>query len=427
MSDPQSTHGYGSNGDLASAEHVLDVLVVGGGPAGMATGYALGKAGLDYLILEKGDRVAASWHGFWDSLKLNSPRFMSSLPGTRIDRRAGRWPTRDAMIAYFERYAAKHSLAVAFGERATRIDRAGDLWRVETESGERRARAVVVATGINAKRHMPPWPGRDEFTGTLMHAMDYRTPGPFAGKRVLIVGPGSTGKDIAVDLLSAGPAQVWLSIRTPPLMFPEAILGVPVDLGTQFAKRLPRWTHGVADVQSKILSRLSMGDLRRYGIGRPPEGVMKAMRTRGHGATIERGFVPAVKAGRIEVLPAVEGFSGDEVLLAGGERVKADVVIVATGQLPGLEEMVGHLDVLAADGRPRVHAEECAPHAPNLHFVGYRLPPGQLPDLRRDAPAVARAIARAFERRRPGAPPAPAGSGDPAARDRGESAGGVTA
>jgi putative flavoprotein involved in K+ transport len=406
---PERIDGNGSNGHVAVAAQrapVLDALVVGGGPAGMATGYALGREGLDYRILEKGDRVAASWRGFWKTLRLNSPRFISSLPGMRIERSAGRWPTRDAMIAYFERYAAKHGLALEFGRRVTRIDRADGLWRVETDDGPRLARAVVVATGLNARPYTPSWPGREGFTGALVHAMDYRDPRPFAGKRVLVVGPGSTGKDIAVDLLTAGPAQVWLSVRTPPLMFPDAILGVPVDLGTQFAKRLPRWTYRVVDVYSLVLSRLSMGDLRRYGLDRPPEGVMTAMSTRGHGATIERGFVEAVKEGRIGVVPAVERFDGNEVILSRGRRVEPDVVIVATGQLPGLDQMVGHLDVLADDGRPRVHGGESPPNAPNLYFVGYRLPPGQLPDLRRDAPSVARAISDALDRRGPGALPA---------------------
>jgi cation diffusion facilitator CzcD-associated flavoprotein CzcO len=308
------------------------------------------------------------------------------------------------MIAYFERYASRFSLPVEFGQQVVRIDRADGLWRVETAREQLLARAVVMATGLNARPYTPPWPGKDEFTGTLLHAMDYRNPSPFAGKRVLVVGSGSTGKDIAVDLLSAKAAQVWLSIRTPPLMYPATVLGIPVDLGTQMAKRFPSWTHRFVDAYSLVMSRFSMGDLSRYGIGRPPEGVMTAMETRGHGATIERGFVAAVKAEQIDVVPAVERFSGGDVVLSGGGRVAADVVIAATGQRTGLEESVGHLDVLAADGRPRVHGRRCAPSAPEMYFVGYRLPPGQLPDLRLDAPAVARQIKKALS----GGAPAPA-------------------
>jgi len=384
---------------------VVDALVIGGGPAGMSAGYALGKAGVRYRILEKGDRVASSWHGYWESLRLNSPRILSSLPGMLIHRRAGRWPSRTDMIAYFERYASKYSIPVELGQNVMRIDRADGLWSVETDRDRIQARAVVMATGLNSKAYTPPWPGIDEFTGTVVNAMDYRNPRPFAGKRVLVVGSGSTGKDIAVDLLSARAAKVWLSIRTPPLMYPPSVLGIPVDLTTQMAKRFPSWTHRLVDVYSLVVSRLSMGDLTRYGIGRPPEGVMTAMRTRGHGATIERGFVSAVKARQIDVVPAVEGFSGGDVLLAGGARVTADVVIAATGQHTGLEDLIGDLDVLAEDGRPRVHGGDCAPSAPGMHFVGYRLPPGQLPDLRLDAPAAARAIRKALDR---GAFPVPA-------------------
>jgi cation diffusion facilitator CzcD-associated flavoprotein CzcO len=383
LSDPKRTHGTVT---------VLDALVVGGGPAGMATGYALGKAGLHYRILEQGDRVAGAWHGYWDTLRLNSPRFLSSLPGMPIDRGAGRWPTRTDMIAYFDRYAAEHSLPIEFGQRVLHIDRDDGLWRVETPDGPRLARSVVVATGLNARPYTPPWPGSDDFAGLLLHASEYRNPRPFEGKRVLVVGPGSSGKDIAVDLISARAEQVWLSVRTPPLMFPTSILGIPADMATQVAKRLPRWMHPLVNGYSLLANRLSMGDLRPWGLGRPPEGLMTAMKTRGHGATIERGFVPAVKAGQIGVVPAVERFDGSDVILSDGRRLTPDVVIAATGQHTSLDEIVGHLDVLGEDGRPRLHAALCAPNAPNLYFVGYRLPPGQLPDLRPDTRRVARAI-----------------------------------
>lgn len=387
MPDLERIHSSG-----AHAGTVMDALVVGAGPAGLATGYALGKAGVSYRILERGDRVAGSWHGYWDTLRLNSPRFLSSLPGMAIDRGTGPWPARTDMIAYFERYAARHALPIEFGRHVLSIERDDGLWRVETADGPRLARAVVVATGLNARPYTPPWPGRSDFTGELTHAMAYRNPRPFEGRRVLVVGPGSTGKDIAVDLVSARAAQVWLSIRTPPLMYPPTVLGIPIDLATQVAKRMPGWTHPLVNAYSLFLNRFSMGDLSRYGIGRPPEGLMKAMETRGHGATIERGFVAAVKAGQIDVVPALERFDGADVILSDGARLTPDVVIAATGQRTSLGEIVGHLDVLGDDGRPLVDAPGCAPGAPNLYFIGYRLPPGQLPDLRVDARGLARAI-----------------------------------
>jgi hypothetical protein len=118
------------------------------------------------------------------------------------------------------------------------------------------------------------------------------------------------------------------------------------------------------------------------------------MRRRGHGATIDRGLVSALRRGAIEAVAAVERFDGADVVLADGSRVQPDAVIATTGQRPDLGPLVGHLGVIDPLGYPVVHGAAEAATAPGLHFVGFRLPAGQLPDMRLDARAVARRVAR---------------------------------
>jgi pyruvate/2-oxoglutarate dehydrogenase complex dihydrolipoamide dehydrogenase (E3) component len=366
-------------------------IVVGAGPGGLAVGAVLAQLGLPTTILERADRVGASWHSYYEGLRLNSPRRHSSLPGLQIDPGAGQWPLRHEMINYLERYARHHGLDISFGQEVLRISREGGQWRVWTSAGELHAANVVLATGKNARPVLPDWPGREGFQGELLHARDYRNAKPYQGKSVLVVGCGSSGADIALELIAIGARQVRISVRTPPLFLAPQRLGVPANDLAQLIKRSPAFLGPVFD-QVSLAAHRRHGDLSKYGLPAPAEGVVTAWRTRGHGATIERGIVAAIKAGDVEVTGAVAGFEGAGVLLADGTRIQPDAVIAATGQRPSLEPLVGDLGVLGPDGRPVVHGAECARRAPNMYFIGYRLIPGQLPDMTRDACKIARRI-----------------------------------
>jgi cation diffusion facilitator CzcD-associated flavoprotein CzcO len=366
-------------------------IVVGAGPGGLAVGAVLAQLGLPATILERGDRVAASWHTYYEGLRLNSPRRHSSLPGLPIDPGCGQWPLRNDMINYFERYARHHGLDISFGQEVRRISRTGGQWLVSTSAGDLPAAHVVLATGKNDRAVLPDWPGREEFRGELLHAREYRNAKPYRGKSVLVVGCGSSGVDIALELVAIGARQVWVSVRTPPLILPPQRLGLPADDLAQLIKRAPAFLGPVFDRASLAAHRRN-GDLSRYGLPVPAEGVVSAWRTRGHGATIDRGIVAAIKAGDVKVTAAVAGFEEADVLLADHARIRPDAVIAATGRRPALEPLVGDLGVLGPDGRPVVHGAETTRRAPGMYFIGYRLIPGQLPDMTPDACAIARRI-----------------------------------
>lgn len=364
-------------------------VVIGAGPAGLAAAWALKRAGVDPIVIERADRVCSSWRGHYRCLHLNSPRRISSLPGRRMERRLGRYVGREDFVGYVERYAEQIDPDIRFGTAVERIERSDGGWNVRTSAGTLSAPAVVVATGLNQQPRMPDWPGAASFRGELLHARDYNDPGRFAGRDVLVVGFGSSGTDIALELARSGDGRVRMSMRTPPIIYRRHLSTAVLS---QVAKHAPV-PNVVFDRLSLLLHDLLWGDLSDAGLGRPTEGMATSLAKRGHGATMDCGLVSAVRGGRIEVVPAVSGFDGDAVLLADGSRIEPEVVIAATGQRPGLEGMVGHLGVLGPPaGRPLFHGARTAPGAPQLYFLGFRLPAGQLPDLQIDARAIARRI-----------------------------------
>ncbi|MYR62313.1 NAD(P)-binding domain-containing protein, partial [Streptomyces sp. SID625] len=169
------------------------VYVIGGGPGGLAAAYALRARGVRAVALERSDRVGASWRGHYDRLRLHTTRRLSALPGLPIPRRFGRWVARDDVVRYLEKYAEHHELEIVTGVEVSRVERTpdGTGWLLRATGGrELTGTAVVVATGYNHTPRLPDWPGRTAYTGELLHASAYRSPGPYAGRDVLVVGIG---------------------------------------------------------------------------------------------------------------------------------------------------------------------------------------------------------------------------------------------
>jgi putative flavoprotein involved in K+ transport len=361
-------------------------IVVGAGPAGLAAAAELGRRRIPAAVLERGDAVGASWYARYDRLRLNSSRWFSQLPGARYARGVGAFPSRDEMVRYLDRYAHRYEIDVRLRTAVERIDRDGDGWVVRTSAGDMATRHVVVATGYLRDGHIPSWPGRDRFGGTLVHAAAYRNPAPYEGRDVLVVGPGCTGFEIAYDLAEGGAARVRLAVRTPPNLLRRSPAG-PV-----FAKVLAKAPPERGDALVNKVRLKEFGDLSAYGLPIPEEGVFSRLRRLGVApAIVDREWVEAVKDGRVEVVAGVEALDETGVRLADGARIEPDAVIAATGYRRGLEPLVGHLDVLDERGTPRVRAGE--PAAPGLRFVGYTPRPALLGTLGAEARTAAEGIA----------------------------------
>jgi putative flavoprotein involved in K+ transport len=388
---------------MSSGNGITEAAVVGGGAAGLGAAAELARRGVEVAVLEQGDAVGSSWRRRYDGLRLNTVRWMSGMPGHRIPRRAGRWPAREEFAAYLEDYARRHRLDVRFGVQVRRIERLGRGWRLDTSHGSVLARYVVVATGYDRIPRLPPWPGRERFSGELLHSSEYRNPEPFRGQEVLVAGPGNTGTEIATQLCRSG-AAVRLAVRTPVNLVPSQYAGVPATIMARLSDAGPRF---LGDFIGFRLQRRAFGDLAPYGMPRAPYGVATEIEVKGKGPVMDRGFVAELKEGRIEIVPAVERLEGPEVVLSDGSRVRPDTVIAATGYHFGLEQLVGHLGVLLPSGRPAFVHGRSHPAAPGLYFNGYWQPlVGQLPTMPRTSRRIGRAVARERRLRQP----APSGS-----------------
>jgi putative flavoprotein involved in K+ transport len=372
-----------------------EAIVAGAGPAGLAAAAVLKRRGFDVLVIERGPTVAMRWRERYEGLRLNTMRVFSTLPGYRFERRYGRYPRREDLVGYLERYAAHHALDIRFGTELRRVERADDgWWRLETGEAPLVARYAVVATGYDALPSMPDWPGREGFAGELIHAAEFRGAAPYGGRDVLIVGAGNSGIDIAGHLLDAG-ARVTVAMRTPPNIFPRDWGRVPLQPLAIVGEHQPA---KISDALGFLLQRGIHGDLARYGIPRAPEGYESRFRRTLTGPAVDDGFVGALKAGRTRVTAPIERFDGREVVLADQTRLTPDTVICATGYRRGLEPIVGHLGVLRPDGLPiRFKGTPELPAAPRLFFAGFW---GGTGGQIRWAPIIARRIGRAAARDR---------------------------
>jgi putative flavoprotein involved in K+ transport len=326
----------------------------------------LQRCGEHVVVFERGD-IGAAWTTRYDRLHLHTVRWLSSLPGYRMPRAFGKWPSRDGVIEYLHRYADRTGVVVRTGVEVTRLDRDSGAWDVATSDGGVKAERVVVATGHSNEPYVPPWPGA--FDGEIVHSASYRNPAPYAGRRVLVVGGGNSGAEIAVDVADGGAAEAFLAVRTPPSIVRRDTLGFPSQVLGIATAHLPV---PVVDRIASTMRRISIPDLSSYGLPAPVRPYSEFLRRRVI-PILDVGLVDAVRSGRVRVVQALERFEDGAAMLADSTLLEVDAVIAATGYRPALEPLVGHLGVLDDRGEPLVHGAQEHPRAPGLHFVGYEV------------------------------------------------------
>jgi cation diffusion facilitator CzcD-associated flavoprotein CzcO len=362
------------------------VVVVGAGPAGLASAAELGRRGISATVLERSNAIASSWRSRYDRLRLNSSRPFAKLPNGRYARGTPMFPSRDEVVSYLEGYARRNRIQVRLGTRLDRIDRNGDGWILRTSAGDMLADHVIVAAGYEHTGHIPDWPGRDRFEKRLIHSGEYRSPQPFRDADVLVVGPGCSGMEIAYDLAEGGAGRVRLAVRTPPNIIIRAPAG---PLLANLFRRLPPER---ADAIMRKVREKEIGDLTEFGLPVPEEGVFARLRRLSVApAIVDKEVIQAIRDRRIEIVAGVESLDETGLTLADGSRVEPDAVVAATGYRPGLEPLVGHLGLLNERGAP--YAPQGQEAAPGLRFVGYRPLPAHIGHMGHEAKRAAKEIA----------------------------------
>lgn len=373
-------------------ETIDDVVIIGAGPAGLAVAGCLVQRGLRPRLLEKSHAVGAAWRAHYERLHLHTVKSLSALPGVPFPADAPRYVPRQGVVDYLVRYAERHALEPEFAQTVVSAEREDGTWRVSGASGRHwRTRHVVVATGANHTPRQPSLAGQADYRGRVLHSHAYRNATPFAGQRVLVVGMGNTGAEIALDLAEHG-VRAALSVRSPVNIVYRDVLGRPTQLTSIALARLPRaW----GDTLAGWLRDLTVGNLSRHGLLTPAVSPLRQLREFGKTPVIDVGTLARIKRGEIVVHPGIERLTANGVRFVDAGEHEFDAVILATGYEARLQQLFPDIALpLDATGLP----PDVIGHGPldGVYFIGFdiRQPGGLLRAIGAQAQAAARHISQ---------------------------------
>lgn len=339
----------------------IETIVVGGGQAGLATGYWLAKRGEPFLILDANERVGDAWRLRWDSLRLFTPARFDGLPGMRFPAPPWTFPTKDEMADYLEAYAERFDLPVRTGVRVRRLSRGELGFEVETDGDGFVADRVIVASGVHRRPKTPPYAFELDPDVVQLHASDYRRPAQLRDGPALVVGVGNSGAEIALEL--AASRRTILAGKEPG--------HIPVRHGPAAARTLFRLIRFMGT--RVITGSTPIG--RRIG-AKMASRATPLIRTRG----------PELEAAGVERVGRVTGVRAGSPVLDDGSELDVPNVIWCTGYdhtFPWID-----LPIFDERGEPE-HVRGLVPSQPGLGFVGlifqHRLSSDVLPGVGLDA------------------------------------------
>ncbi|GAD83352.1 NAD(P)/FAD-dependent oxidoreductase [Nocardia asteroides NBRC 15531] len=314
-----------------------DAVIIGAGQSGLAAAHHLRRRGLSTAVVEAGPEPVGSWPYYYDSLTLFSPAKYSSLPGLAFPAQPDHYPRRDEVVDYLRRYAAGLDVDFHTNQRITTVDHDGHQFSAHTDTGTTfTAPRLIAATGGFATPNYPELPGRDSFTGTVLHAGAYRSPADYAGRQVIVVGAGNSAVQIATELATT--ATVTLASRTPVKFVPQRPLG--------------RDMHFWFTISG--LDTLPIGHL----VTDPPTAPV-----------FDTGrYRAALAADQPRTRPMFTHLDQATAVWPDDTTSAVDTIILATGYRPNLTYL-SDLGALDADGRPH-HRKGISTTHPGLGYLG---------------------------------------------------------
>ena len=361
------------------------VVVLGAGPAGLATSQQLTERGVPHRVLERGDTVGYTWANLYDSLTLHTGKHMSSLPGMPFPRTAPLFVPRREFWEYLERYARAFRLPVETNCSVERVTRTNGSWRLRTSGGELDGDALVIATGIVANPWVPHFPGQERFGGRVAHSVEYRRPDGYVGRRVLVVGVGNSGAEIGSEIARAD-GKVTVAVRSGANVVPLTLAGLPIQYVSYWVRKLPRPVQEGAVALVRLATELRRG---KPVLPRPGYSPLDAI------PVIGFHLVDAITDGLVDVRAGVVELTPDGARFTDGTAGRFDDVILATGFSAALGAL-GALVQTDAKGFARRRDRVVSLDQRNLYFVGHNYDAtGGLYNIRRDAGLAARLIAGA--------------------------------
>ena len=269
------------------------------------------------------------------------------------------------------------------------------VWEADTETTRYRASSLIVATGYNGEPNIPAWPCQDSFRGEIRHSSTYLNGVPYRGKRVLVVGFGNSGGEIAIDLWENG-ATPAMAVRSPVNVLPKEVLGIPIlTLAIPMSRMPPK----LADLLTAPLVKLTVGDVTRLGLRKPPLGPNRQVSKQARIPLLDIGTIGLIEKGYVSVRPGVDRFTEEGVVFTDGREERFDAVVLATGFRPRVDRFLEPAaEVADAGGTPRTSGEPAG--LPGLYFCGFYVSPtGMLREIAMEAKKIARHMSRQSEGR----------------------------
>jgi putative flavoprotein involved in K+ transport len=325
-------------------KRAYETVIIGGGQAGLATGYHLQRRGLPFVILDENDEVGAAWRNRWSSLRLFTPGRYSSLPGMPYPGPAWSYPGKDNVADYLQAYVNKFKLPVRNSVKVLRVSAEGDHYTIETNAGLISANHVIVATGPFYHPRIPDFAGSLDQKIFQMHSSEYQSPTQIGKGPVLIVGAGQSGAEIALDM--APDHQVWLSGRDPG--------EEPVVRGTLSGRLI---TPIIAFAARRLINVANpLGKKIRSHFLYPPRGISRA-----------GGTKKLLQKAGIACVGRTTGISKGFPQIEDGRMLKAASVIWCTGFITDFSWI--DLPIYDDYGYPK-HSRGVVSSYPGLYFIG---------------------------------------------------------
>lgn len=331
------------------------MIVVGAGPSGLATAACLNRLSIPNIVLEREDCIASLWKKkSYDRLHLHLPKQFCELPHMSFPPSFPTYVSRQQFLEYLDEYVSHFKITPMYQrlvEFAT-YDQKAEKWIVRvrnTNSDETEnysGKFLVVATGENSDPFIPDIDGLKTFTGQVIHSTRYKNGKEYSNKRILVVGSGNSGMEIALDLSNHG-AKTSMAVRSPLHILSREMM----HLGLVLIKYI---RFSMVDKLLVILSKLIYGDLTKYGISRAPDGPFSYKLKHGKYPVVDLGTYKKIKSGEIQVLPGIRRIEGGEVEFENGKFHSFDVIVFATGFKTSTDKWLKEDDyLLYEEGCPR--------------------------------------------------------------------------